>query len=141
MSGFQEYHYTAYPTQALCLGHSCYCFQGHNQMNEPIYEVETPEADTVSEWSILPDDSEWTVSLRTLKFRHPRTLLAYIDFVFSHNELATSEDEKIVIPQMPTEVSLFILNHSSLKEPPPEFKDQINRLRYFVELCSRQEVS
>ena len=54
-------------------------------MNEPIYEVGIPEADTVSEWSILPEDSEWTVSLRNLKFRHPRTLLAYIDFVFSHN--------------------------------------------------------
>lgn len=141
MSGVQEYHYTAYPTQALCLGHSCYCFQGMNQMNEPIYEIGIPEPDTASEWGILPEDSDWTIALRDKKFRHPRVLLAYVDFVASHNELAKSEDEKIVIPQMPTEVSLFILDHTSLKNPPEEFKEQINRLRYFVDVCTRGDFS
>jgi len=137
MSAPEEYHYTAYPTQALCLGHSCYCFQGMNQMNEPIYDIGIPESEDVSEWAILPEDSEWTIALRDRKFRHPRVLLAYVDFVVSHNELAKNEEEKIVIPQMPTSVVLFIFDHTSLREPPEEFKEQINRLRYFVEFCSR----
>jgi hypothetical protein len=139
MSSPQEYHYTAYPTQAICQGHSCYCFMGMNQMNEPIYECGMPEVEDVSEWGILPDDSEWTVALRDMKFRHPRVLLAYVDFVVVHNELAKNEDEKILIPKMPIDVSLFILNHISIKEPVEEFKDKINRLRYFVELCTRRD--
>ena len=141
MSAPQEYHYTAYPTQALCLGHSCYFFQGMNQMNEPIYEIGVPEPDTVSEWAILPEDSEWTIALRDRKFRHPRILLAYVDFVVSHNELAKNEDEKIVIPQMPTDVGLFIYDHTSMREPPEEFKEQINRLSYFVQVCTRGDFS
>ena len=141
MSSPQEYHYTAYPTQALCLGHSCYCFQGMNQMNEPIYECGMPETEDVSEWAILHDDSEWTVALRDMKFRHPRVLLAYVEFVLSHNELTRTLEEKIIIPKMPTEVGLFILNHISIKEPPEEFKTQIGTLRYFVDLCTRGDFS
>jgi hypothetical protein len=106
-------------------------------MNEPIYDVGIPDSEDVSEWAILPEDSEWTIALRDRKFRHPRVLLAYVDFVVSHNELAKNEEEKIVIPQMPTSVVLFIFDHTSLREPPEEFKEQINRLRYFVEFCSR----
>jgi hypothetical protein len=137
MSAPEEYHYTAYPTQALCLGHSCYCFHGMNQMNEPIFDIGIPEPEDVSEWAILSEDSDWTIALRDRKFRHPRVLLAYVDYVFANNELAKSEEEKIVIPKMPTSVALFIFDHISLREPPEDFKNEIARLRYFVEVCSR----
>ena len=130
----QEYHYTAYPEMALCQGSNCYCFQGYNQMNEPISDSESVECHV--DWHILTD-TEWGVELNNLKFLHPRVLLAYFRFISMHNELA-SQAECIHIPLIPKEIREYILNHISIKETPPEFKEEVDSLKMYVLMHSAE---
>lgn len=89
-------------------------------------------------WHIV-DKKNWTVALNELKFRHPRVLLAYFRFVSLHNEIAEDSEEAIHLPHMPKDVKNFILNHISLREPPAEFEDEVNDLRSWVLLISKEE--
>ncbi len=109
-------------------------------MNDPSSDTEsvasTELVEVESDWKILPEDSEWTVGFRDLKFRHPRVLLAYLRFVAFHNEMATNEDETILLPLIPSSVADFILNHISFKETPKEFLDEVKCLRRYIYLLS-----
>ena len=131
MSSHTEYYYTATPSVPSCHGKGCYCFYGSNPLNETISDT---ESEYEEEWAIL-DDCEWGVSLNETKFRHPRVLLSYFNFVANHNELAP-EEEKIEIPTIPKYVLTYILDHISLKEPCSDFLPEITLLKSYLTMYS-----
>jgi hypothetical protein len=102
---------------------------------EPIlaeaYEAPHPGGEAAAE----PD--EWVFSVMVndlamqLDMRHPRVLLALLEFVDAYNRLAPA-GEDIHIPKMPRSVRDKILSHSSVVTPPPEFINEVARLRYLV---------
>ncbi len=147
MSSPQEYHYTAQPSMPHCQGSSCYCFHATNQMDANYSDSDSDsDVDSIacelqissSEWHI-ETDSDWTIALNEMKFRHPRVLLAYFRFVSFTNEIAKSRQEYISIPPIPKDVKQYILNHSSFKETPSEFQEEVNNLHAWVELLSSKD--
>ncbi len=75
-----------------------------------------------------------------LDMRHPRVLLNLFRFVSSYNELAP-EGEEIHMPHMAQVDVDYILSHSSVKDPAPEFASDIAGLRSYLDkyLCHCQD--
>lgn len=100
--------------------------------SEELEHTDSPE----SAWSTNGSDSEWTVYLNQLTFRHPRVLLAYFRYVSVTNELAETPQEYIRLPCMPTDVKSYILNHISFQEDIPEFREERNDLLAWLQLLA-----
>ena len=101
-------------------------------MDAPIEESDASDFPPPDPWQILDKEPEWAVSLFSLRFRHPRVLLAYFRFVWMHNEIA-KEGEHIEVPEIPHDVCDFILSHTSIQDPPAEFKNEVDELKSHVE--------
>lgn len=99
-------------------------------MDAPVSDDETETREFYEDWRIMTE-ADWGVSLRTKRFRHPRVLLAYFRFVCLHNEIAL-HGEEIEVPEIPHHVVDFILAHPSFKDPPAEFKSDIEELKEHV---------
>ena len=140
MSAPQEFMFTAQPEMPQCQGENCYCFFGRNQMDATFSDDESSKANSEppiqiyhgdDEWQILEKEPDWAISLLQTKFRHPRVLLAYFRFINLHNEIA-NEEERMNVPEIPTHVVDFIFQHISIREPPAEFKNEIEELKMHV---------
>jgi len=90
---------------------------------EPIFREINGSIELTDTWSfytpILP---------RVAILRHPRVLLAFLRFVALQKEVA-QEGEEIVLPTLTSEMAEKIMNHSSIKNPPIEFLDDIDELK------------
>ena len=104
-------------------------------MNASFSDSESTDSEPpsfVEGWHILAE-SEWGVALGALKFRHPRVLLAYFRFITLHNEIAAQE-EYIEIPKIPRRVMDFMFSHCSFTNIPPEFKNEVDSLKFYIRL-------
>lgn len=61
--------------------------------------------------------------------KHPRVLLDFLRFIDSYNEVAEPGD-LLMMRAIPNEVIRYILSHRSIRETPPEFRDQVNELKW-----------
>lgn len=90
---------------------------------EPIFREVNGDLQLNDTWSfctpLLP---------RVAILRHPRVLLAFLRFVALQNEVAR-EGEAITIPMITSAMAEKIMNHSSIKNPPIEFLDDIDELK------------
>ena len=80
-------------------------------------------------------DMNWEVKLpdlQNLTARHPRVLLAYLEFIEMYNEIA-APDEIVMIPAFSAFEKSMIESHSSLQTGPREFRVEIGRLRSLLD--------
>jgi hypothetical protein len=82
--------------------------------------------------------AEWCFSVTVndlaleLEMRHPRMILALLEFVHAYNQLAPL-NEDIHMPKMPQSIRDKILNHASVVCPAPEFINEVARLRFLLD--------
>lgn len=75
----------------------------------------------VTDWGfLLPTISRGTA-------RHPRVVLNFLRYVDSHNEISKTE-EFIFLKPIPQHIYDQIINHSSIQDPPEEFKTDVREL-------------
>jgi hypothetical protein len=76
-------------------------------------------------------DMNWKVKLpdlQNLTARHPRVLLAYLEFIEAYNDISPSE-ENIMLPAISPLERLTIQSHSTLQTTPRAFRIEISRLK------------
>jgi len=76
-------------------------------------------------------DMNWKVKLpdlQNLTARHPRVLLAYLDFIEAYNEVA-SPDERVMLNAISPSQRHMIESHSTFQTSPRAFRPEISRLR------------
>lgn len=80
-------------------------------------------------------DYNWSVGIPALKnitVQNPLALLAYFDFVKSHNDTC-SYDDRILLPSIGPEMRGFIESHSSLSPSNIYYSPEIRRLRAYLD--------
>ncbi len=84
-----------------------------------------------------PQEEPWVFVLNVddfalrLDMRHPRVVLSYLRFVESYNSYVP-EPEQIHLPKIKSNMVAFILGHSSVLNPAPEFVEEVDELRRLV---------
>lgn len=85
------------------------------------------------------EDERWGIKIPRpiipLTARHPRVLLAYFRFVHSYNEDA---DIPIVIPRMSKSAMDLVLDY--VEGPPPEFEQEVEDLKYYLDKVDAGEI-
>lgn len=111
-----------------------------NEDTVPHAAATTTSSSNAAAVPLPPSDDEedhWCVSVSCpdlalrLDMRHPRVILNLLRFISSYNELAP-EDEMINLPCIEADSYNRILSHVSVKNPAPEFADEVDELQHLM---------